>query len=80
MAFSDNPFGNSRSPLRAGIRSPSQRGELAGRESPAQESDAGAIEAAVDAVVAGNADKVAEYQGGKANLQVVNELSKQKPG
>jgi aspartyl-tRNA(Asn)/glutamyl-tRNA(Gln) amidotransferase subunit B len=38
------------------------------REGLKQESDSGAIEAAVDAVLAGNADKVAEYQGGKVAL------------
>jgi aspartyl-tRNA(Asn)/glutamyl-tRNA(Gln) amidotransferase subunit B len=38
------------------------------REGLKQESDTGAIEAAVDAVLAANADKVAEYQGGKEAL------------
>jgi len=38
------------------------------REGLKQESDSGAIEAAVDAVLAGNGDKVAEYQGGKVAL------------
>ena len=38
------------------------------REGLKQTSDTGAIEAAVDAVLAGNADKVAEYQGGKEAL------------
>ena len=33
-----------------------------------QTSDTGAIEAAVDAILAANADKVAEYKGGKENL------------
>jgi aspartyl-tRNA(Asn)/glutamyl-tRNA(Gln) amidotransferase subunit B len=38
------------------------------REGLRQESDSGAIEEAVDAVLAANADKVAEYQGGKQAL------------
>ena len=38
------------------------------REGLKQESDSGAIEAAVDRVLAANADKVAEYQGGKQAL------------
>lgn len=38
------------------------------REGLRQESDTGAIEAAVDAVLAANADKVAEYRGGKEAL------------
>ncbi|MCC7394417.1 MAG: Asp-tRNA(Asn)/Glu-tRNA(Gln) amidotransferase subunit GatB [Sphingomonadaceae bacterium] len=38
------------------------------REGLKQESDTGAIEVAVDAILAANADKVAEYQGGKAAL------------
>jgi aspartyl-tRNA(Asn)/glutamyl-tRNA(Gln) amidotransferase subunit B len=38
------------------------------REGLKQESDSGAIEAAVDKVLAANADKVAEYNGGKAAL------------
>ena len=38
------------------------------REGLKQESDTGAIEAAVDAVLAANADKVAEYRGGKEAL------------
>lgn len=38
------------------------------REGLKQESDSGAIEAAVDAVLAANADKVAEYRGGKEAL------------
>jgi len=38
------------------------------REGLKQESDTGAIEEAVDKVLAGNADKVAEYQGGKQAL------------
>jgi len=38
------------------------------REGLKQESDTGAIEAAVDAVLAANAGKVAEYQGGKQAL------------
>jgi len=35
------------------------------REGLKQESDSGAIEAAIDQVLAGNADKLAEYKGGK---------------
>ena len=38
------------------------------REGLKQESDSGAIEAAVDAVLAGNGDKVAEYMAGKEAL------------
>lgn len=38
------------------------------REGLKQESDSGAIEAAVDTILAANGDKVAEYQGGKAAL------------
>ena len=38
------------------------------REGLIQESDSGAIEAAVDHVLAANADKVAEYKGGKEAL------------
>jgi aspartyl-tRNA(Asn)/glutamyl-tRNA(Gln) amidotransferase subunit B len=38
------------------------------REGLTQESDSGAIEAAVDQVLAANADKVAEYKGGKEAL------------
>jgi aspartyl-tRNA(Asn)/glutamyl-tRNA(Gln) amidotransferase subunit B len=38
------------------------------REGLKQESDSGAIEAAVDKVIADNADKVAEYQAGKQAL------------
>ena len=37
-------------------------------EANKQTSDTGAIEAAVDAVLAANADKVAEYKGGKEAL------------
>ena len=37
-------------------------------EANQQTSDTGAIEAAVDAILAANADKVAEYKGGKENL------------
>jgi len=42
--------------------------EIVEREGLKQESDSGAIEAAVDKVLAGNADKVAEYKGGKEAL------------
>ena len=38
------------------------------REGLKQESDSGAIEAAVDQILAANADKVAEYKGGKQAL------------
>ncbi|SFG05205.1 aspartyl/glutamyl-tRNA(Asn/Gln) amidotransferase subunit B [Novosphingobium sp. CF614] len=38
------------------------------REGLKQESDSGAIEAAVDQVLAGNADKVEQYRGGKVAL------------
>ncbi|OCC25246.1 aspartyl/glutamyl-tRNA amidotransferase subunit B [Croceicoccus estronivorus] len=38
------------------------------REGLKQESDTGAIEAAIDAVMAANADKVEEYRGGKDKL------------
>jgi len=43
-------------------------GQIVEREGLKQESDSGAIEAAVDKVLADNADKVAEYQGGKQAL------------
>ncbi|MGX7896699.1 Asp-tRNA(Asn)/Glu-tRNA(Gln) amidotransferase subunit GatB [Tsuneonella sp. HG222] len=42
--------------------------EIAETEGLKQQSDSGAIEAAVDKVLADNADKVAEYQGGKVAL------------
>ncbi|TCD06233.1 Asp-tRNA(Asn)/Glu-tRNA(Gln) amidotransferase subunit GatB [Erythrobacteraceae bacterium CFH 75059] len=42
--------------------------EIAETEGLKQESDAGAIEAAVDRVLAANAEKVAEYRGGKDKL------------
>ena len=38
------------------------------RQGLRQVTDAGAIDAAVDAVLAANADKVAEYRGGKDKL------------
>ena len=38
------------------------------REGLKQESDSGAIEAAVDAILAANADKVAEFKAGKEAL------------
>jgi aspartyl-tRNA(Asn)/glutamyl-tRNA(Gln) amidotransferase subunit B len=38
------------------------------REGLKQESDSGAIEAAVDAVIAANADKVEQYKAGKEAL------------
>jgi aspartyl-tRNA(Asn)/glutamyl-tRNA(Gln) amidotransferase subunit B len=43
-------------------------GVIVEREGLKQESDTGAIEAAVDGVLAANADKVAEYRGGKEAL------------
>ncbi len=43
-------------------------GAIVEREGLKQESDSGAIEAAVDGVLAANADKVAEYTGGKEAL------------
>ena len=43
-------------------------GAIVEREGLKQESDSGAIEAAVDKVLAANADKVAEYRGGKQAL------------
>ncbi len=43
-------------------------GEIVEREGLKQESDSGAIEGAVDKVLADNAEKVAEYQGGKQAL------------
>ena len=43
-------------------------GTIVEREGLKQESDSGAIEAAVDKVLADNGDKVAEYQGGKQAL------------
>jgi len=43
-------------------------GAIVEREGLKQESDSGAIEAAVDQVLAANADKVAEYRGGKQAL------------
>ncbi|MBO9499367.1 MAG: Asp-tRNA(Asn)/Glu-tRNA(Gln) amidotransferase subunit GatB [Novosphingobium sp.] len=43
-------------------------GAIVEREGLKQESDTGAIEAAVEGVLAANADKVAEYKGGKEAL------------
>ncbi|MXO58096.1 Asp-tRNA(Asn)/Glu-tRNA(Gln) amidotransferase subunit GatB [Altererythrobacter salegens] len=43
-------------------------GTIVEREGLKQESDSGAIEAAVDKVLADNADKVADYKGGKQQL------------
>ena len=43
-------------------------GAIVEREGLTQTSDTGAIEAAVDAVLAANADKVAQYKGGKEAL------------
>jgi len=42
--------------------------EIADTEGLKQQSDSGAIEAAVDAVLAANADKVEQYRGGKEAL------------
>ncbi len=42
--------------------------EIAESEGLKQVSDTGAIEAAIDAIIAANADKVAEYRGGKDKL------------
>jgi len=43
-------------------------GVIVEREGLTQTSDTGAIEAAVDAVLAANADKVEQYKGGKEAL------------
>ncbi|MBE5074881.1 Asp-tRNA(Asn)/Glu-tRNA(Gln) amidotransferase subunit GatB [Erythrobacteraceae bacterium E2-1 Yellow Sea] len=43
-------------------------GEIAETEGLKQVSDTGAIEEAIDAIIAANADKVAEYRGGKDKL------------
>jgi aspartyl-tRNA(Asn)/glutamyl-tRNA(Gln) amidotransferase subunit B len=43
-------------------------GAIVEREGLKQESDSGAIETAVDEVLAANADKVAEYKAGKEQL------------
>ena len=43
-------------------------GEIAEAEGLKQVSDTGAIEEAIDAIIAGNADKVEEYRGGKDKL------------
>jgi aspartyl-tRNA(Asn)/glutamyl-tRNA(Gln) amidotransferase subunit B len=43
-------------------------GAIVEREGLKQTTDTGAIEAAVDAVLAANADKVAQYKGGKEAL------------
>ena len=45
-----------------------QPAEIAEAEGLKQVSDTGAIEAAIDAIIAANADKVAEYRGGKDKL------------
>ena len=50
------------------LESGDSAGTIVEREGLKQESDSGAIEAAVDKVLADNADKVAEYQGGKQAL------------
>ena len=42
--------------------------EVADTEGLKQQSDTGAIEAVIDDVLAANADKVAEYRGGKDKL------------
>ena len=43
-------------------------GVIVEREGLKQESDTGAIEAAIDAILAANADKVEQYKGGKEAL------------
>ena len=43
-------------------------GVIVEREGLTQTSDTGAIEAAVDAIIAANADKVEQYRGGKEAL------------
>ena len=43
-------------------------GEIAEAEGLKQQSDSGAIEAVIDEVLAANADKLAEYRGGKDKL------------
>jgi len=43
-------------------------GEIAETEGLKQQSDTGAIEAVIDEILAANADKVAEYRGGKDKL------------
>jgi aspartyl-tRNA(Asn)/glutamyl-tRNA(Gln) amidotransferase subunit B len=50
------------------LRTGRNPGEIAEQEGLRQQSDLGAIEAAIDEVLAANADKVAEYRGGKDKL------------
>ena len=50
------------------LRSGRDPAEIAEVEGLRQQSDSGAIEVAVDAIMAANADKVAEYRGGKDKL------------
>ena len=50
------------------LRSGRDPAEIAEVEGLKQQSDSGAIEVAVDAIMAANADKVAEYRGGKDKL------------
>jgi aspartyl-tRNA(Asn)/glutamyl-tRNA(Gln) amidotransferase subunit B len=50
------------------LRTGREPAEIAETESLKQVSDTGAIEAAIDAIIAANADKVEEYRGGKDKL------------
>jgi aspartyl-tRNA(Asn)/glutamyl-tRNA(Gln) amidotransferase subunit B len=50
------------------LRTGREPGEIAETEGLKQQSDTGAIEAEIDKVLAANADKVAEYRGGKDKL------------
>jgi aspartyl-tRNA(Asn)/glutamyl-tRNA(Gln) amidotransferase subunit B len=50
------------------LRTGREPGEIAETEGLKQQSDSGAIEAAADAVLAANADKLAEYRAGKDKL------------
>ncbi|BDW81765.1 aspartyl/glutamyl-tRNA(Asn/Gln) amidotransferase subunit B [Erythrobacter sp. Dej080120_24] len=50
------------------LRTGREPGEIADTEGLKQVSDTGAIEAAIDAIIAANADKVEEYRGGKDKL------------
>ena len=50
------------------LKSGREPNEIAEAEGLRQVSDTGAIEAAIDAIIAANADKVAEYRGGKDKL------------
>ncbi len=50
------------------LRTGREPGEIAATEGLKQVSDTGAIEAAIDEILAGNADKVEQYRGGKDKL------------